>query len=387
MKTFLHGRAGPLATGAALCLAAWAVFAATEPPTTGPTGSTMTSLDRVVWGTTAEGAPVELYTLRNKKGMTAKIMTFGAIVTELHVPDREGRLASVVLGADTWEQYAKGFPASAAVIGRFANRIARARFTLDGRDYALAANNGPNHIHGGRKGFDKVVWQAEPLETPDGVALKLTYQSKDGEEGYPGNLTVTVVYTLTDGNELRAEYSATTDKATPVNLTNHAYFNLAGAGDVLDTELQILANHYTPADDALIPTGEVRSVKDTPLDFTRPTPIGARISQVARTRGYDHNFVLNSGGQTLALAARARDPRTGRAMQVWTTEPGVQLYTGNHLNGRATGVGGLVLKQHAGFCLETQHFPDSVNKLHFPSVILRPGATFRSTTSFRFSVE
>jgi len=338
--------------------------------------SPMSRLEEQEFGRTPEGTVVKLFTLRNAKGVSAKVMTYGAIITEIKVPDRHGAMTNVVLGAADFDQYRKGFPAAAAVIGRVANRIARARFTLDGVEYKLAANNGPNHLHGGRKGFAQVVWQSQAL--PAGqheAAVQFAYLSKDGEEGYPGNLTVKVTYTLTDDNELRLDYEATTDKATPVNLTNHAYFNLAGSGDVLDHELWLAADRYTPADDQLIPTGEIASVKGTPLDFTTPTRIGARIDQLKpKPGGYDHNFVLDSDGRSLVLTARASEPRSGRVMEVRTTEPGVQLYTGNHL-------------KHGGFCLETQHYPDSVNRPTFPSTILRPGQTFKSTTSFAFSAK
>lgn len=328
------------------------------------------------FGKTPEGVVVKIFTLRNAKGMSAKVMTYGAIITEITVPDRRGTMTNVVLGAGDFDQYRTGFPAPAAVIGRFANRIAKARFSLDGVEYKLAANNGPNHLHGGRKGFAQVVWESKAL--PAGqheAAVQFSYLSKDGEEGYPGNLAVKVTYTLTDDNELRIDYEASTDKATPVNLTNHAYFNLAGSGDVLDHELWLAADRYTPADDELIPTGEISSVKGTPLDFTTPTRIGARIDQLKpKPGGYDHNFVLNSDGKSLVLAARASEPKSGRVMEVRTTEPGVQLYTGNHL-------------KHGGFCLETQHYPDSVNRPTFPSVVLRPGQTFKSATRFAFSVK
>jgi aldose 1-epimerase len=331
-------------------------------------------LEQSEFGRMPDGAEVRQFTLRNAHGMTARVITYGAILTELRVPDRQGVLTNVVLGADSLEDYLGGFGGAAAVIGRFANRIAGARFTLDGVEYPLAANNGPNHLHGGPGGFARVVWKAEAL--PPGEhesSVRLTYLSKDGEEGYPGNLGVTVVYTLTDDNELRIDYQATTDKATPVNLTNHAYFNLAGSGKIHDHILWLNAGRYTPADEELIPTGEIAPVEGTPLDFTQPTAIGARINELKpRLNGYDHNFVIDGGGDSLVLAARAHDPRTGRVMEVRTTEPGVQLYTGNHL-------------QHAGFCLETQHYPDSVNRPDFPSTILRPDDTFKSTTIFAFS--
>jgi aldose 1-epimerase len=352
-------------------------------------GATLQRLEERDFGKTDDGVAVRLFTLRNAKGVTAKVMSFGASITELQVPDKHGALTNVILGADNLDQYLHGFPAAAAVIGRVANRIAKARFTLDGVEYKLAANNGPNHLHGGNKGFAHVVWQAKAIPERDHeTAVQFTYLSKDGEEGYPGNLTVKVTYTLTDANELRIDYEATTDKATPVNLTNHAYFNLAGSGTVLDQELWLAADRYTPADDQLIPSGEIASVKGTPLDFTKPMAIGARIEQLQpKLSGYDHNFVLNEGGKSLALAGRAVDPKSGRVMELRTTEPGVQLYTGNHLNGKQTGVGGVVYPKHGGFCLETQHYPDSVHHPEFPSTILKPGDTFRSTTAFVFSAK
>lgn len=339
------------------------------------------------WGRTPEGTTVKLFTLTNSKGMVAKIATYGAIVTELRVPDRNGKIENVVLGFDNLEQYLKGHPFFGAVAGRVANRIAKGRFTLDGKQYTLATNNGPNHLHGGLKGFDKVVWEAKPIQKGSLPALELSYLSKDGEEGYPGNLHVTVVYALTEDNELQVEYSATTDKATPVNLTNHSYFNLAGSGEIGGHELMINADRYTVTDDTLIPTGEIAPVKGTPLDFTQPMSIGARLNQVKRTpSGYDDNFVLNSGGKSLAVAARVHEPTTGRVMEVLTTEPGVQLYTGNFLDGTLKGINGALYNQHTGFCLETQHFPDSVNHPNFPSTILRPGQIYKSRTVFKFDV-
>lgn len=339
------------------------------------------SVRRAEFGRAADGTVIEAFTLTNQHGAVAKVITFGAILADLRVPDRDGRLAGVVREiAFSEENYARGFPQAAAVIGRVANRIAGARFTLDGRDYPLAPNNAPNHIHGGRKGFAKVVWQGEPVVSPDGPAAKLTYVSQDGEEGYPGTLTLTVTYTLTSANTLRIDYRATTDKPTPLNLTNHAFFNLAGAGDVLDTVLTLNADRYTVVDAALIPTGEIKRVKGSPLDFTKPTALGARSEQLGASRRYDHNFVINrAAAAALVFAARAAEPRSGRVMEVWTTEPGVQLYTSPL--GAAPAPGG------AGFfCLETQHYPDSVHRPEFPSTILRPGETFRSTTELRFSV-
>lgn len=347
------------------------VVALTQAP-----GQTLQRIEEREFGRMPDGAVVKLFTLRNAKGVSAKMMSYGAIIAELQVPDRHGRTTNIVLGADNLEAYLKGFPGSAAVIGRFANRIAKARFKIEGVGYQLAANNGKNHIHGGRKGFAQVVWEGKALPSgPHSAAVQFTYLSPDGEEGYPGNLKVAVTYTLTDENEFRIEYQAATDKATPVNLTNHAYFNLAGSGDCLDHELWLNADQYTPADDELIPTGEIASVKGTPLDFTRPTRIGARMDQLTpKLNGYDHNFVLNKGAASLVLAARATDPKSGRVMEVRTTEPGVQLYTGNHL-------------RHGGFCLETQHYPDSVNRPHFPSPLLRPGRQFQSTTALAFSTQ
>jgi len=347
----------------------------------------MTRLEEQDWGKTLEGALVKRFTLANSNGMAARITNYGAILTELQVPDQHGKPGNVVLGFDSLESYLKGHPFFGAIAGRVANRIARAEFTLDGQQYILAANNGPNHLHGGKKGFDKVVWQAKPLPSNKRESsLQLTYLSPDGEEGYPGNLSATVTYSLTDDNELRLDYTATTDKATPVNLTNHSYFNLSGAGDILGHELTLAADHYTPVDDLLIPTGEIASVKNTPLDFTQPTLIGARIAQLKpRPGGYDHNFVVNGVGNSLALAARVRDPNSGRVLEVHTTEPGVQLYTGNFLDGSLTGSGGFSCVQHSGFCLETQHFPDAVHHPNFPSIILRPGQTYKTTTVFKFS--
>jgi len=323
------------------------------------------------FGKMPDGTPVKLFTLRNGKGITAKVITYGAIITEIQASDRNRAMTNVVLSAPDLESYLKGFGGAAAVMGRYANRIAKARFSLDRIEYKLAANNGKNHLHGGPKNFSKVVWQGKTL--PNGV--ELTYVSKDGEEGYPGNLTVKVTYTLTENNELRIDYEATTDKATPVNLTNHAYFNLAGGGSVLDHQLWLAADRYTVADAELIPTGEIAPVKGTGLDFTTPTRISTRIDQFKpRPGGYDHNFVLNTDGKQPVLAARLTDPKSGRVMEVRTTEPGMQLYSGNHL-------------KHGAVCLETQHYPDSPNQPKFPSTILRPGQTFKSTTIFAFSVK
>ena len=339
-------------------------------------------VQKTSFGALPDGTAVDLYTLANANGLSAKVATYGAIITELHVPDRQGALGDIVLGFDNLGQYLKGHPFFGATVGRVANRIAKGRFTLDGQTCALATNNGPNHLHGGLKGFDKKVWQAEPQT---GAAVKFNYTSPDGEEGYPGTLAVVVTMTLTDANELRLDYTATTDKPTPVNLTNHSYFNLAGEGSALEHEMMLAADYYTPSDSTLIPTGEIKLVKDTPMDFTTPRPIGSSFAQLQnKPVGYDHNYVLNSGGKDLALAARVSEPRSGRVMEVHTTQPGVQFYTANFLNGSLTGKRGVVYGQHSAFCLETQHFPDSVNQPQFPSVILRPGQTYRHTTVHKF---
>jgi aldose 1-epimerase len=347
------------------------------------------SVEKQDFGKTADGTTVDLYVLTNANGVKAKVMTYGGIVTELHVPDRDGKLADVVLGFDDLKSYLAGHPHFGAVAGRVANRIAKGKFTLDGKEYKLVVNNGPNSLHGGKVGFDKKVWKAESFEGKDGVGVKMAYTSPDGEEGYPGTLTTTMTYTLTDKNELRIDYHATTDKATPVNLTNHSYFNLAGhaSGNVLGHEMTIEADTYTPADDTLIPTGEIASVKGTPLDFTTPHTIGERAGQIkADIGGYDHNYVLKSGGGKLALAARAYEPKSGRVMETYTTEPGVQLYTANFM-GDTKGKGGAVYKKQAGFCLETQHFPDAINQPKFPSVVLRPRKIYETTTVYKFSVK
>jgi aldose 1-epimerase len=343
------------------------------------------------FGMTATQEPVYLYTLTNVNGLEARIMTYGATVVSLKVPDRHGKVADVVLGYDSLEGYLKNSPFFGAIVGRYGNRIAKGRFSLNGKQYTLAKNNGENTLHGGIKGFDKVVWKAKEAKRQDGVSLSLTYFSKDGEEGFPGNLSVTLVYTLTNNNELKIEYSATTDKTTVVNLTHHSYFNLAGEGSILNHELMIDANRFTPVDEGLIPTGELRSVKGTPMDFTRPSLIGARIDQqdeqLTFGKGYDHNWVLNNPGGKLAFAARAYEPVSGRVLEVFTTEPGLQFYSGNFLDGTITGKGGQVYKQRYGFCLETQHFPDSPNKPKFPSTVLKPGQHYKSTTIYKFSVK
>lgn len=343
-------------------------------------------IDKMDFGKTADGTPVELYVLKNGK-MTAKVITYGAIITELHVPDAKGKTTDVVLGFDHLEGYLAGHPYFGAAVGRVANRVAKGKFTLDGKEYSLAVNNGANSLHGGLKGFDKVVWKAEEVANPAGPSLKLTYVSKDGEEGYPGNLTVTVTYTVTEDDALRIDYTATTDKATPINLTNHSYFNLGGpaSGNILGHELFLTADKYTPADATLIPTGEIKPVQGTPFDFTSSTPIGARFSQLKDDPiGYDLNYVLPAGGKEPTLAARVHDPESGRILEMLTTEPGVQFYTGNFLDGTLKGKGGVVYKKHQAFCLEAQHFPDSINQPNFPSTVLKPGETYTQTTVYRF---
>lgn len=349
------------------------------------------NVKKVAFGKTADGQDVDLYTLTNAKGMEAKITNFGGIVVSLRVPDRRGKLDDVVLGFDNLDAYLKGHPYFGTIIGRYGNRIGKGRFTLNGIEYKLAVNNGENHLHGGLKGFDKVVWTARPLRTINGAALELKYLSKDGEEGYPGNLSVKVVYTITNNNQLRVDYSATTDKDTVVNLTHHSYFNLAGQGngDILKHELVINAGTFTPTDAGSIPTGELKGVHGTPFDFTRMTAIGARINQGHQQlkfgKGYDHNWVLSGPAGSMRQAAKVYEPTTGRVMEVWTTEPGMQFYTGNFLDGTLTGKDGRVYRERYGFCLETQHYPDSPNKLNFPVTVLRKSGRYRTTTIYRFS--
>lgn len=348
------------------------------------------------WGT-VDGKPVSIYHMDNGKGLRADISDYGAIVRSLEVPDRNGKPADIVLGYASVAEYLKSTPYFGAIVGRYGNRIAKGRFTLDGAEYKLATNNNMNHLHGGLKGFDKVVWDAEPCVKEQGVSLKLTYLSKDGEEGYPGNLECTVIYTLTPDNELKIDYAAKTDKATVLNITHHGYFNLAGQGtrDILDHELMINADHITPVDETLITTGELMPVEGTPFDFTKPHKIGERINdksdeQIKFGGGYDHNFVLNKKGEALTLAASVYEPTSGRVMEVFTTEPGVQFYAGNFLDGSNIGKKGKVYKYRYGFCLETQHFPDSPNKQDnkkFPSVVLRPGEEFTSQTIYRFATK
>jgi aldose 1-epimerase len=341
-------------------------------------------VQRAVFGTTPEGAVVEAFTLTNARGASAKIITYGAIVADLRIPDRAGKTVSVVREITASEAgFQRGFREAAAVFGRVANRIAGAQFTLDGKVVNVTRNSGANHIHGGAKNFSRVIWQARVPADTKVPTVELNYTAADGEEGFPGALQVTVTYSLTADNVLRLDYRATTDKPTPVNLTNHAYFNLAGAGDVLDHPITINADRYTVVDNALIPTGEIKALAGTPLDFKSATPVSARVAQLPPSRRYDNNFIINRrpGDPALTFAARVADPHSGRVMEVWTTEPGVQLYT-SPLGAPAANE---TTPRFGFYCFETQHYPDSVNHANFPSTILRPGETFRSTTEFRFS--
>jgi len=351
------------------------------------------SISQEPFGTTPAGETVTRYTLSNAHGMAVDIIDYGGIITAIRVPDRNGQMGNVVLGFDSLQEYLEENPYFGTITGRYANRIADARFTLDGTEYTLAANNGPNSLHGGVEGLDKKLWEAREVESEDGVALSLHYLSPDMEEGYPGNLDITVVYTVTDDNELRIDYTATTDKPTVLNLTSHSYFNLRGEGmgSIYDHLLHLNASHYTPVDDTLIPTGEIVPVAGTPFDFTRATAIGARIRddhpQLLLGRGYDHNYVIDNEDGGMALVAEVYEPGSGRMMSIHSDQPGVQLYTGNFLDGTLTGPSGHMYRQGDGFCLETQHYPDSPNQPDFPSTVLRPGETFQSSTVHRFSTD
>lgn len=354
------------------------------------------SIMKSSFGKTREGQQVDLYVLTNKNGVEVAITNYGGAVVSLKVPDRHGTLEDIVLGYDSVDGYVSDKSYFGAIVGRYANRIAHAQFSLDGTTYPLAKNNGENSLHGGIKGFNKAVWAAKEVPSKDGQSLELTYLSKDGEEGFPGKLQVRVVYTLTDANELKIEYSATADKKTVVNLTNHAYFNLLGvglgSGDIIGHVLMIEADKFTPVDSGLIPTGELRDVMGTPFDFRNSTAIGARIDsndeQIKLGGGYDHNFVLRRKmGDPISLAARVVERASGRILEVWTTEPGVQFYTGNFLDGSARGKGGVAYAKRVAFCLETQHFPDSPNQPKFPSVVLNLGERYQSTTIYKFSVQ
>jgi len=347
-----------------------------------------THVTRAPFGTTTAGEAVDLVTLTNAHGMEVRVMTYGGIIVSLIVPDRHGAPGDVVLGYDSLAGYLEHSPYFGAIVGRYGNRIAKGRFTLGGTEYRLATNNGPNHLHGGTRGFDKVVWTADPFHNDSGVGVILQHTSPDGDEGYPGTLHAKVTYTLTERNELILDYEATTDRATPVNLTQHSYFNLAGTGDILGHELMIAADNYTPVDTTLIPTGAIAPVAGTPFDFRTPHRIGARIgednAELRYGGGYDHNFVLARADTGLAFAARLTDSLSGRTLEIRTTEPGVQFYSGNFLDGSITGKGGTIYRHRTGLCLETQHFPDSPNHPGFPSTILEPGRIYRSRTVWTF---
>jgi aldose 1-epimerase len=342
-------------------------------------------------GTASDGAPVLCYTLRNQNGMEAHILNYGGIIQSLKVPDRNGNFGDVVLGYDTADGYLTNSPYFGALIGRYGNRIAKGHFTLDGVTYTLATNNYPKSLHGGVKGFDKVIWHAQPGHSDLGQTLEMTYLSHDGEEGYPGTLKVKAVYTLTPDNRLRLEYTATTDKDTVVNLTQHTYFNLAGQGDILGHLVYINADKFTPVDSTLITTGDLQPVDDTPFDFRTPTAIGARIGQndqqLVFGKGYDHNWVINHPMGELGLDARVTEPNSGRVLEVWSTEPGLQFYSGNFLDGTITGKGGHIYQFRNAFCMEPQHYPDSPNHDNFPSVVLHPGETYHNTIEYRFSAK
>jgi aldose 1-epimerase len=348
------------------------------------------NLKQQPYGAIGGGSYADLYMLTNNQGVSVSLTNYGGIITALHTPDHSGQSGDIVLGYDKLEEYVARNPFFGCLVGRFGNRIAGGKFTLKGKEYSLAQNNGQNHLHGGTVGFDKVLWAAQPFTTPAGVGVNLTYTSADGEEGYPGNLAVTVAYTLTDDNEFQIDYSATTDQSTIINLTNHSYFNLRGEGDILDHLMQINADSFTPIDNTLIPTGEIRPVAGTPLDFRTPTRIGERIEQdneqLKYAGGYDQNFVLQGTPGELRVAAVVSEPTSGRTLQVLTTQPGVQFYSGNMLP-TLTGKGGQEYKRRSGLCLETQHFPDSPNQPTFPSVVLEPGEKYAQTTIWKFGVE
>jgi aldose 1-epimerase len=351
------------------------------------------SISKAAFGKTPEGVPVEIYTLRNAHGAEARIMTYGGIVQSLKMPDRQGKFDDIVLGYDNLQGYIDKTPYFGCLVGRYGNRIGGAKFTLEGQTYTLAANNGTNSLHGGLKGFDKVIWTGKALTTAKGPALELTYLSKDGEEGFPGNLNVKAVYTLTDDNELRVEFAATTDKPTVCNLTHHSYFNLRGQGngDILGHEVFINADKTTPVDGGLITTGEFAPVDGTPFDFRKATAIGARINDpntvLQYGPGYDHNWVINKPAGELGLQARVYEPTSGRVMEVISDEPGLQFYAGNFLDGTITGKGGAVYQKRTGFCMEPQHYPDSPNQPNFPTVVLRPGQSYKNTIIYKFSVK
>ncbi|MCM2129465.1 aldose epimerase family protein [Larsenimonas rhizosphaerae] len=386
-----------------LALGASLGFLAANPALADDSGAMNTpeSVERSAFGTLPDGRRVDLYRIVNGNGVEMEVTNYGGIITSLKTPDAQGRLDDIVLGFGSLDgylsdAYRQSNPYFGALIGRYGNRIAGGTFELNGKTYDLAKNDGPNHLHGGDKGFNRVLWNATPFENDSGSGLVLTYTSADGEEGYPGKLDVEVTYTLTDNNELAIDYKATTTRATPVNLTQHSYFNLGGegSGDILDHQVMINADEFTPINETLIPTGEIKSVKGTPFDFTKATAIGEQINddnqQLVRARGYDHNFVIDRASatdDTLVLAARVSDPESGRVMEVATTEPGIQFYSGNFLDGTLTGKGGNAYGHRSGLALETQHYPDSPNQADFPSTILKPGDTYQSRTVYTFSTE
>ena len=345
------------------------------------------SVTKTAYGKTSAGAEIDLYTCVNANGMVMKITNYGGIVTALEAPDRDGEMANVTLGFPSLAGYLVKPPYFGATVGRFCNRIDNAKFTLDGKEYQLFANNKPHHLHGGKVGYDKVVWSAKPFQKDDGVGVSLSYLSKDGEEGYPGNLKISAIYTLTNNNEMVVALSAETDKATPVNLTNHCYWNLAGegSGTIRNHELQIMADKYLPVGPSLIPTGDLADVQGTPLDFRKPRKIGERLDEIKSDPvGYDHCYSLRGQDGSMALAARVKDPSSGRVLEIHTTQPGLQFYSGNFLDGAEENGG---YKQYEGFCLETQHYPDSPNQPKFPSTILKPGEKYFQKTIHRFSAE
>jgi len=397
LRSGLRGAGRRIAVGvAALALAGIAVAGTTAIGSSKapPVRTAALGITKEAYGTLPSGKTVSQYTLTNDNGMVVKILDWGGIITDIEVPDRNGNFADVTLGLTSLDQYRTASPYFGAIIGRYANRIANHQFTLDGVTYVLPRNNGPNTLHGGKKGFDKRLWDATMLSGDGSVSLRLERVSRDLEQGFPGRLPVVVTYTLTNDNAIVMDYHATTDKPTVINLTNHAYFNLAGegTGDVFDTLLWMDASNYTPVNDVLIPTGEIAPVAGTPFDFTTPTAIGARIheanQQLLIAHGYDHNWVLNRepGDTSLKLGATAEDPASGRVLSVWTTEPGIQFYSGNFLTGEIAGPSGHTYRQSDGFTLETQHYPDSPNQPSFPSTVLRPGESFDSQTIYAFSV-
>lgn len=391
MKRFYRFSTYPLISGLSLLLVLIMLLASCRNSNKGTTSeehkNPRCKVEKSHFGMSPEGDSVKLYTLKNEKGIVVRITNYGGIVTEIHTPDREGKMANIVLGFDNLEQYLGEHPYFGALIGRYGNRIAGGSFELDGKTYALARNNGPNSLHGGIKGFDKVVWKTEVISCEERAALKMSYLSVDGEEGYPGNLQVTVTYELLM-EQLLITYEAETDAPTVLNLTNHSYFNLAGLGTIEDHVLYINASRYTPVSDALIPTGELADVEGTPFDFRKPTVIGARINEVPGPEpvGYDHNYVLDGKEGEKVLAAKLMDPKSGRILECYTTEPGLQFYSGNFLDGSIESRGWTYVK-HTGLCLETQHFPDSPNQPAFPSTVLRPGEKFASQTIYRFGLE